>query len=259
MTARDHRSRYRLCDRHRSRDRSPSSDRSRSGKRSWRFRRGHRDRTEAAVASRSHGDSGLTVAPAPAVAGGATALPTSSFPDLVRLVLSPSWSVEQRGAVLRSLLSSVAVTGAGGLCLLLPCQCQQQPLLLARLQCLLLVGRLLLVQPLHTVSESVLRSLPTQSGAMGGRLVGRGPARVGSMVRVVLLSLLTLLVRPVLLPPPSLSPQSRGGGGGGTSELPPPPASHSGAGDGCSKCARSASGRARPLGAELGCAGCSAR
>ena len=57
---------------------------------------------------------GLMVAPAPAVAGGATALPTSSFPDLVRLVLSPSWSVEQRGAVLESLLSSAAVTGAGG-------------------------------------------------------------------------------------------------------------------------------------------------
>ena len=71
-------------------------------------------REEAAVASRARCDSGLTVAHAPAFAGGATALPTSSFPDLVRLVLSLSGSVEQRGAVLGSLLSTAAVTGAGG-------------------------------------------------------------------------------------------------------------------------------------------------
>ena len=100
-------------DRRRSRDHSPSSDRSRSGKRSWRSGRGHRDRAEAAVASHDRGNSGLTVAPAPVVAGGATALPTS-FPDLVRLVLSLSGSVEQRGAVLGSFLSTAAVTGAGG-------------------------------------------------------------------------------------------------------------------------------------------------
>ena len=231
-----------------SRDRSPSSDRSRSGKRSWRSGRGHQDRAEAAVASRDHGNPGLTVAPAPAVAGGATTLPTSSFPDLVRLVLSLSGSVEQQGAVLGSLLSAAAVTGAGGVCLLLPRQCQQQPLLLACLRCLLPVGRLLLVQPLRplrTVDVSVLKSLPAQSGAMGGRLVGRGPARVGSVARVVLLPLLALPIRPVLLPPPPpLSPRSPGGGGGGgASALAPPSASRSGAGGGCSTCAHSASGR----------------
>ena len=53
------------------------------------------------------------MAPAPTVVGGATALPASSFPDLVRLVPSVSGSVEQRGAVLGSLLSTAAVTGAG--------------------------------------------------------------------------------------------------------------------------------------------------
>ena len=75
---------------------------------------GGRDHAEAVVASQDRGDSGLTVAPAPAVAGGATAFPTSSFPDLVRLVLSLPGSVEQRGAVLGSLLSTADVTGVGG-------------------------------------------------------------------------------------------------------------------------------------------------
>ena len=102
-----HGSRYRSCECRRPRDRSPSTDRSQS-------RRSHRDRVEAAVASRDRGDSGLTVAPAPAVAGGATTLPTSPFQDLVRLMLSLSGSVEQRSAVLVSLLSTAAVTGAGG-------------------------------------------------------------------------------------------------------------------------------------------------
>ena len=105
---------YRSHDCRRSRDRSPSSDHSRSGMRSWRPGRSRRDRAEAVVASRDHSDSGLTVASAPAAAGGATALPTSSFPDLVRLVLSLSGSVDQRGTVLGSLLSAAAVTGAGG-------------------------------------------------------------------------------------------------------------------------------------------------
>ena len=54
------------------------------------------------------------MAPAPAVAADATALPMSSFPDLVRLVLSLSGTVEQRGAVLGSPLSTAAVTGAWG-------------------------------------------------------------------------------------------------------------------------------------------------
>ena len=70
---------------------------------------------------------------------------------------------------------------------------------------------------------------------MGGRLVGRGPARVGSVARVGLLPLLALPVRPVLLPPP---PRSRRGGGGGASALPPPSASRSGAGGGRSRSAR---------------------
>ena len=52
--------------------------------------------------------------PAPAVASGSSALPTSSLPDLVRLFLSLSGTMEQLGAVLGSLLSAAAVTGAGG-------------------------------------------------------------------------------------------------------------------------------------------------
>ena len=54
---------------------------------------------------------------APAVAGGSSALPTSSLPDLVRLYLSlPAvpGTVEQWGAILGSFLSAAAVTGAGG-------------------------------------------------------------------------------------------------------------------------------------------------
>ena len=49
------------------------------------------------------------------VAGGSSVLPTSSLPDLVRLFLSLSGPVDQRGAVLGSLLSAASVTGAGGL------------------------------------------------------------------------------------------------------------------------------------------------
>ena len=52
--------------------------------------------------------------PAPAAAGGSSALPTSSFPDLVRLLFSLSGSVDQRVEVLGSLLSAAAFTGAGG-------------------------------------------------------------------------------------------------------------------------------------------------
>ena len=69
---------------------------------------------EAVAAFRDRCNSGLTVEPAPVAVGGSTALPMSSFPDLVRLVLSLSGSVDQRGAVLGSLLSAAAVTGAGG-------------------------------------------------------------------------------------------------------------------------------------------------
>ena len=106
-------SRYRSRDRRRSRDRSPSSDHLRSGKRSWWPGRSSRDREEAVVASHDRGNSGLTVEPAPAVAGGSTSLPTSSFPDLFRLFLSLSGPVEQRGAVVGSLLSAAGVTGTG--------------------------------------------------------------------------------------------------------------------------------------------------
>ena len=82
--------------------------------RSWRPGRSRRDRAEAVDASHDRSNSGLAVGPAPAAVGGCTAFPTSSFPDLVRLVLSLSGSAEQRGAVLGSLLSATAVTGAGG-------------------------------------------------------------------------------------------------------------------------------------------------
>ena len=53
--------------------------------------------------------------PAPAVAGGSSALPTSSLPDLVWLFFSQSGPVDQRGAVLGSLLSAAGDTGAGAL------------------------------------------------------------------------------------------------------------------------------------------------
>ena len=55
------------------------------------------------------------VEPAPSVAGGSSALPTSSLLDLIRLFLSLSGPVDQRGAVLGFLLSAAGVTGAGGL------------------------------------------------------------------------------------------------------------------------------------------------
>ena len=88
-----------------SRDHRRSHDRPQSGKRNW--------RPEVVVASRNYGSSGLKVDPAPAVAGGSSSLPTSSLPDLVKLFLSLSGPVDQRGAVLGSLLSAAGVTGAG--------------------------------------------------------------------------------------------------------------------------------------------------
>ena len=109
------------------------------------------------------------MAPAPAVAGGATALPTSSFPDLIRLVLSLSGSVEQRGAVLGSILSTAAVTSArGGRCLLLSHWCQHRPLLLAHLQCPLPVGRLLLVLLFQPVLLPPTPLSPRGGGGGGG-------------------------------------------------------------------------------------------
>ena len=104
---------YRSRDCRRSHDRSPPSDCSQSGKRSWRPGRSSRDRGEAIVASCDRGNSGLMVEPGPAVASGSTSLPTSSFPDLVRLFLSLSGPVEQRDAVVGSLLSAAGVTSAG--------------------------------------------------------------------------------------------------------------------------------------------------
>ena len=95
-----HRSRYR------------SRDRSRSVKRSWWLGRSRCDHEEAVVASHDRDNSGSTVVSAPAVAGGSIPLPTSSFPDLVRLFLSLSGPVTQRDAAVGSLLSAAGVTGA---------------------------------------------------------------------------------------------------------------------------------------------------
>ena len=215
MTVRGHTgTRYQSRDRCRSSDRSPSSDCSRSGKRSWQPGWSRRDCAEAVDASRNRGNSGLVVEPAHAAAGGSTALPTSSFPDLVRLVLSLSGYVDQRGAVLGSLLSAAAVTGAGGVPAPLQ-RCHQQPQSLACLRCPLQVRRLLLVQPLlllRPVDVSVLRSLPAQINAVGGRLVGRGPVRVESVAGVSPVPLLALPVWPVYLLPLPLSPRIWRGG-----------------------------------------------
>ena len=82
--------------------------------RSWRSGRSRRDCTEAVGASRNRSNSGSTEEPASAVAGGSSDLPTSSFPDLIRRFLGLSGSVDQRGAVLGSLLSAAGVSGAGG-------------------------------------------------------------------------------------------------------------------------------------------------
>ena len=112
-TVRSHGSRYRSRDRRRPHDRSPPSDRSRSVKRSWQLGQSCRDHEEAVVPSRNRDNSGSTVVPTPAVAGGSIPLPTSSFPDLVRLFLSLSGPVAQQDAAVGSLLSAAGVTGAG--------------------------------------------------------------------------------------------------------------------------------------------------
>ena len=75
------------------RDRSPlSSDRSQSGKRSWRPGWSYRYRSEAVVASSSCSNSGSTMKPAPAVAGGSSHV---LFPGPRQVVLQPVWA---RGA-----------------------------------------------------------------------------------------------------------------------------------------------------------------
>ena len=131
--SRSHGSRYLSRDHYRSYDCSPlSSDRSRSRERSWRPERSRWDREEAVVASWDRCNSGSTVEPTPAVAGGSIPLPMSSFPDLVRLFLSLSGPVAQRDAAVGSLLTGAGVTGAawpcrsGAICspcCLLICEC----------------------------------------------------------------------------------------------------------------------------------------
>ena len=155
------------------------------------------------------------MAPAPAVAGGATALPTSSFPDLVRLVLSLSGSMEQRDAVRGSLLSTAAVTGAGSV----PAPAAPVPTA-ATIVCSPLVP---------TLSGSTSAGAASATASHGrcehaqesscperrhGRLTGRERSLSGGKrgKRVGLLPLLALPVRPVLLPPPPLGPRARKGG-----------------------------------------------
>ena len=245
-------SRYRSRDRRWSRDRSPSSDRSRSGKRSWRSGWGHWDRAEAAVASRDRGDSGLTVAPAPAVAGGATALPTSSFPDLVRLVFSLSGSVEQRGVVLGSLFSSAVVTDAGGV----PAPAAPVPTA-AAISCSPSVpapggltsagaasatashGRCERAQESSRPERRHGRSTGRERSRSGGKLgKGRSPSPACSAHSASA---------------SACSSSESSVSEGRASALPPPPASRSGAGGGRSKYAHSAHGRARsPLPGPLG-------
>ena len=112
--SRSHRSHYWSRDRRRSRDRSPlSSDRSRSGKKSWRPGRSCGNHEEAVVASRDCGNSGSTVEPAPALAGGSIPPPASSFLDLVRVFLSMSGPMVRRDAAVGSLLLAAGVAGVG--------------------------------------------------------------------------------------------------------------------------------------------------
>ena len=133
-------------------------------------------------------------------------------PPLFSRPLSQTLSgpVDQRGAVLGSLSLAAAVLVLG-VCLPPPHRCHQQPLLLARMRCPLQVRRPLLqpLRPLRPVDVSVLRSLPAQRSAIGGRLVGRGPVRVGSVAGVGPPPLLALPVRPVYLPPLPPSPWIR--------------------------------------------------
>ena len=81
---------------------------------SWQSGWSRQDREEAVGASRDRCNIGLLEEPAPAIEGGSSGLPMSSFPDLVRLLLGLSGSVDQRGAVLGSLLSAAGVTSTGG-------------------------------------------------------------------------------------------------------------------------------------------------
>ena len=164
--------------------------------------------------------------------GGSSVFLMSSFPDLVRLFLSLSGPVDQRGVVLGGLLSAAGVTGAGGL-----------PSPAAPVACSSVVPTPGASTPTGAASvTTLLGSLPAQRGAVGGRLVGRGPVRVGSAVGVGPLPLLTLPVRPVRLPSP---PVESSGSEGRVIVMPPPPSSRPGAGGGRSESDRLASGRAR--------------
>ena len=137
------------------------------------------------------------------VAGGSSALPTSSLLDLVRLYLSLSGTVEQRGAVLGSFLSAAAVTSAGGV-----------PAPAAPVPTAVPVACLSAVSAPGASTPAGAASVITSPGQCeraqgsfrpektpGSCLVRRGPVRVGSVAGVGLLPLLTLPVRPVYLPP----------------------------------------------------------
>ena len=189
------------------------------------------------------GDSGLTVAPAPAVAGGATTLPASSFPGLVRLVLSLSESVEQRGAVLGSLLMTAAVTGARGV---------PAPALLVLAAAAVAYSSSVPAPSVSTPGTASVTASPGRcerakessrperrrrwsSGRERFRSGGkRGKGRSPSPARSARSACAS-----------ASSDSEWGGGGGGASALPPPPTSRLGAGGGRCGSDRSASGCAR--------------
>ena len=156
----------------------------------------------------------MTVAPAPAAGGGSTAPPMSSFPDLVRLVLSLSGSVDQRDAVLGSLLSAAAVTSTGGV----PAPATTV-LSVTPVACLSSVPAPGASTPAGAASATASpgrherawessrlewrrRRLSGQERSRsGGKRGGGGP-----------LPLLALPIRPVYLPPLPLNPRIRRGG-----------------------------------------------
>ena len=164
---------------------------------------------EAIVASRNRCNSGSTVVPAPAVTGGSLPLPTSSFPDLVRLFLSLSEPLAQWYAAIGSLLPAAGVTGAGVLPGPTDPVTSAAPVACSSVMPAPGVSTPAGAQPLQLlrpVDVSVLGSLPAQRGAAGAHLVGRGPFRVGSVAGVGPLPLLALPVRPVYLPSLLLGP-----------------------------------------------------
>ena len=188
------------------------------------------------------------MAPAPAVAGGTTALPTSSFPALIRLVLTLSGSVEQQGAVLGFLSSTAAVTGAGGV----PAPAAPVPTA-AAIACSPSVpapsGSTSACAASATVSHGRCEHAQESSRPerCHGQSTGRERSRSGGKRATGRSPSPARSARLASASASSSDPRSRrvGGGGGGASALPPPPASRSGAGGGHSRSACSASGRAR--------------